>query len=496
MSRQPRPLPVPLGRSLRALQPGPSTVVRAFDTGASVVLRYRRESFPSAPTARARSTTRALRTMPGGVSSFSAYLREAAATGASLAPYVIEAFEVGQGTPVGEPRRGTAPRPVTPVQAAPVAAPLPAAAPSARETLSPEEALRRHWEESDRRAQARALAEASPEEREAIVAIRRAAGQPTAIETPPAPAAPREPHPHDVFERMGVAMAYANTFDVGDVTLARRFDEMNAVLDREQQRVTSRGRPAQPEPAPPVVDDFSLMQDLIALRDSLPQPAGAAATATTVAAPQVAVAADAEIPLAPATGGMSIGPDALHIGDIIVATTTHPVSWAIRTATGSPVSHAMLYIGGGQVVEAVGSGVTMRSLADAIADASLAVAFRHPTITEEQALRARDFAGRHLDEAYAYRGLARGLRFRLDQLVHCRGKTGEEYQRCRDWYGKVDLGTPTNDEFYCSQLVLAAYADAGLPLTAQPPHWSSPQDIVDLALTSTLAYVGHLKTSK
>src|SRR5207253_2687289 len=67
-----------------------------------------------------------------------------------------------------------------------------------------------------------------------------------------------------------------------------------------------------------------------------------------------------DVPLSPANGGRSIGEDALEIGDIILATTRDdPVSIGIRVASHAPVSHAMLYIGGGQVVEAVGGGVML-----------------------------------------------------------------------------------------------------------------------------------------
>lgn len=68
------------------------------------------------------------------------------------------------------------------------------------------------------------------------------------------------------------------------------------------------------------------------------------------------------IPLDPGVGGQSIDENALSIGDIIVSTTPALISRVIRRATGSVVSHALVYIGGGQVVEAIGAGVTLRTL--------------------------------------------------------------------------------------------------------------------------------------
>ncbi|MFP3615818.1 N-acetylmuramoyl-L-alanine amidase, partial [Paraburkholderia sp. SIMBA_050] len=86
-----------------------------------------------------------------------------------------------------------------------------------------------------------------------------------------------------------------------------------------------------------------------------------------------------DIPLDPGVGGLSIGTDALEIGDIILSTTGNSGSGVIRAGSGAEVSHAMLYVGqGGQVIEAIPGGVQLRPLADALADARLAVAFRVP----------------------------------------------------------------------------------------------------------------------
>jgi hypothetical protein len=58
-----------------------------------------------------------------------------------------------------------------------------------------------------------------------------------------------------------------------------------------------------------------------------------------------------------------------------------------------------------------------------------------------------------------------------------------------------------NDRFFCSQLVLQAYQEAGLPLTTVNPLLVSPADLLhmregDVPSVKTeqaLQYVGHLK---
>lgn len=61
---------------------------------------------------------------------------------------------------------------------------------------------------------------------------------------------------------------------------------------------------------------------------------------------------------------MTISASTLRPADIIVSTTDAAVSAVIRAGSGSSVSHSMLYIGGGSVVEAVEAGVVRRPLAD------------------------------------------------------------------------------------------------------------------------------------
>lgn len=195
------------------------------------------------------------------------------------------------------------------------------------------------------------------------------------------------------------------------------------------------------------------------------------------------------IPLDPGAGGRSIDEQTLDIGDIVVSTTPAMISRVIRGATGSVVSHAMLYIGGGQVVEAIQPGVTLRSLRAAVADASLAAAYRHPRLTEGQALRVRDFAGHQLGKGYDIAGLAGQAGFQLDRKVFC----AEADIECVRRVGNNNMRLQRPDRFFCSELVADAFRQAGVPLTSTPPSWVSPDDIATLRIRGPLTYVGHLK---
>lgn len=210
--------------------------------------------------------------------------------------------------------------------------------------------------------------------------------------------------------------------------------------------------------------------------------------------------ADGGIALDPASeggAGRSIGTDTLQNADIIVSTTAAFISKAIRNVTGSSVSHAMLYIGDGLIVDATGHGVGVRPLAEAIFDASLAVAYRHPQMTPGKAMVIRDFAGQRLGNKYSVRGIVGQLGATVDNAVFCDANDVHRLTRkgnCQVTVKSVNMAIASDQQVFCSQLVVEAYQKAGLPLTKTPPSFTSPEELVRLRLTDTIRYVGHLKT--
>lgn len=204
--------------------------------------------------------------------------------------------------------------------------------------------------------------------------------------------------------------------------------------------------------------------------------------------------AETNIPLDPGTGGKSIQPDVLQMGDIIVSTTSALISSAIKKVTNSEVSHTILYIGDKLVVEAIGGGVTLHTIDEALQEATVAVAFRHQQMDTNTALKVRDFAGQQLGKPYNKYGIVKQLLFRLDLWTFCKNKTGQDYDKCREWLGVINLGKGNDNSFFCSELVISAFQNAGLPLTDTPPIWSTPGDIVLLTFpNSPLGYIGHLR---
>src|SRR5690349_23199833 len=98
------------------------------------------------------------------------------------------------------------------------------------------------------------------------------------------------------------------------------------------------------------------------------------------------------IALDPGPGGCCVGANALEPADIIVSTTKAAISGVIRIGTTSVVSHAALFAGGGEMIEAIGEGVVRRSIEAGLADDALAVVYRHPDMKPAIARKIVDWA--------------------------------------------------------------------------------------------------------
>lgn len=183
---------------------------------------------------------------------------------------------------------------------------------------------------------------------------------------------------------------------------------------------------------------------------------------------------------------MCISDSALAVADIIVSTTSARVSGAIRLATSSAVSHAMVYVGSGRIIEAIGEGVTERSLGDALGGATLGVAYRRSGLTFGQSAAIVQYVRQQVGHKYDTSGAAgAGLRANpvlciVSGIAACVAAHAGKLQR--------------QDRFYCSELVLEAYRIAGVPIVAHLPGVSTPQDIVTAYGHGTLQYVGHLRS--
>lgn len=206
--------------------------------------------------------------------------------------------------------------------------------------------------------------------------------------------------------------------------------------------------------------------------------------------------------IAPGNGGELVDLASLQPGDIILSATNGVTSAGIRLLTLAPVSHAALYIGDQRIVEAVGAGIVTRSLDEMLAEESVVVAFRHPRLTSAQGERIGAFARSRVGGSYNHVGVVLMAPFALERRV-CEVPLMPQFVRefCVRGVATIQLGASSNDRFFCSQFVLEAYRQAGLPITDADPRWISPADILHMRegdvpsvrVHDALLYLGHLK---
>jgi Permuted papain-like amidase enzyme, YaeF/YiiX, C92 family len=206
--------------------------------------------------------------------------------------------------------------------------------------------------------------------------------------------------------------------------------------------------------------------------------------------------------LNPSNGGRIITGEGLQPGDIILTADNGLQSASIRLITLSPVSHAAVYVGEQQVIEAVGSGIRQRSVAQLIAEEATVVAFRHPTINAQQTAALNAFLAQHVGQKYNYVGIMLQSPFVIERRV-CELPFVPSLVRdfCVRGVAAIQLGLGRSDQFFCSQLVLEGYRRAGVPLTHADPRLITPGDLLHMRegdvpsvrTLQSLQYVGHLK---
>jgi hypothetical protein len=103
-----------------------------------------------------------------------------------------------------------------------------------------------------------------PEDKQWDDTLRTVGQAPPASAPPVAPVAPSVPkqNAHDVFNQMGLALNYANSFDLGSVDLSRRFDQFDKELAMVSNAVATPATPASVPVQTLTLDDFDVVADL------------------------------------------------------------------------------------------------------------------------------------------------------------------------------------------------------------------------------------------
>lgn len=186
----------------------------------------------------------------------------------------------------------------------------------------------------------------------------------------------------------------------------------------------------------------------------------------------------------------SIEPDQLRTSDILVTTGRAFVSKVIRKGTGTDYSHTVLYVGDGNVVEAIDQGVVERSLTKALDETTLAVVLRRRFMTAQTkqlvAIFARNFALAKIP--YDYTGAAGA------GLSHKRGKLAAAMspRAGLSLYIAAKLNardSKKDKKFFCSELAARCFQLAGVPINDGDPSFTTPRSV---RVAANLMYMEHL----
>lgn len=148
-------------------------------------------------------------------------------------------------------------------------------------------------------------------------------------------------------------------------------------------------------------------------------------------------------------------------GDVVLTTTTTPMSQAIRKATGADISHAMICVGRSSVIDSTGDGVHARNLQRLILEPGCASHVLRPVkpLTSDQLRSVISFARAAVGTRYTRTGAAKSV---LAGLVAGRRQ-------------------------FCSRLVAQAYRDAGVNLVSDA-DFCHPGELLRSAMLVEVPY--------
>ncbi|MGD9714777.1 MAG: hypothetical protein AB7V46_22355 [Thermomicrobiales bacterium] len=176
--------------------------------------------------------------------------------------------------------------------------------------------------------------------------------------------------------------------------------------------------------------------------------------------------------------GLIVALTDLLLGDILLFRSKTATAMAIRAATGSPYTHAAIYVGDGQIAESNWPRVQVRELTEAdLQKSQIGVLRSQMGFLEDRAATVRDFVEQLVKE---------GAGYDWQGVTTFEGRQANFYatvmKELAANYGKV---TPKDEllkqRYFCSALVVACYIVAGVigdtAHVVYPPDVFSPGDL-------------------
>lgn len=175
----------------------------------------------------------------------------------------------------------------------------------------------------------------------------------------------------------------------------------------------------------------------------------------------------------------------LKPADVLLTTSAGAVSSVIRFGTNSKYSHTALYVGNGQIIEAIEDGVRQRPLEAAVQSYLVVEVYRPFGLSPERARAVIQYAQMQAGKPYDFKAVATAGHNSAKGKVLCMAFGAA----CEIMNG---INRSNSDvAFYCSELVAHAFViGGGYSLRGGSVHGSTPQNIAE---SKGLGFVGILK---
>ena len=205
--------------------------------------------------------------------------------------------------------------------------------------------------------------------------------------------------------------------------------------------------------------------------------------------------------IAPVAGRAPLTEKDLRAGDILLSAGPGLVAAGVQLVTLASVSHAALYVGNGLIVEAVRPQVQVRHLDDVLAEERLVLVLRYPDMTPEQGHAVSSYALQKSGAGFNFLGVTLHVPLAVSRRACELPLVPAPFRDvCIRSFGVIQVAA-VGDRVFCSQLVLEAYRQTGLPITGADPRLISPADILHMRegdvspvkIHKPLQFVGHLK---
>jgi cell wall-associated NlpC family hydrolase len=180
----------------------------------------------------------------------------------------------------------------------------------------------------------------------------------------------------------------------------------------------------------------------------------------------------------------------LEPGDIIATTSADLLSQATRIATWSRFSHVALYVGNGMIEDATGIGVKVRPLDALLAHSSADGVMRDDAVSDAQLATVVTDALKYLNKPYNFAGFAAIATEKSAGVAEAASRGISSVIAVLSRAETLPASVTNGDAYFCSQLIMTAYADAGISFNIA--NGPSPGDVVRLSQDGPLTELGSL----